>query len=187
MSNMQTHFRIINVINKWLTKNGSGKISRGFTLIELTLYMGIFSILLLVLTQLFTGILSVRAESMATSTLSQDEAYIMSRLTYDIHQASQITFPSLGISGSTLHLTGSTIDHTYSIQNGTLILTDNTTGTTAAVSGYNSTAAVAFVTIGNSDPGSKVSVSITLTLTSKTLRSTQQPRTRTVATTVQTR
>jgi prepilin-type N-terminal cleavage/methylation domain-containing protein len=159
----------------------------GFTLIEMLLYMGIFSILLLVLMQILTGILSVKAESESTSSVAQDQAYIMNRLAYAIHRASLIETPTLGDSGSTLHLTGNGFDETYTTQDNTLVMTDATTGITDAVSGYDTNAAVTFRTYGNTEANSKLSVSVALTLTSKTMRYGQRQETKRVNTTIQTR
>ena len=48
------------------------KKQKGFSLVELLLYMGLFSILLASLMQLFGAIIAVRLESEATSAVLQD-------------------------------------------------------------------------------------------------------------------
>ncbi|MDE2025407.1 MAG: prepilin-type N-terminal cleavage/methylation domain-containing protein [Patescibacteria group bacterium] len=88
------------------------KNQKGITLVELLLYMGIFSTLLMVLVQLFGSIVSVNLESEANSSVSQDGRYILNRLSYDIRQAvaSSITAPAgLGTAnaGSTLSFNSS--------------------------------------------------------------------------------
>src|SRR3990172_6790072 len=49
---------------------------RGFTIIELILYMGMLSILLAVLSQIFVSILNVQLESQSSSSIEQDSRYI---------------------------------------------------------------------------------------------------------------
>src|SRR5260221_10945575 len=85
---------------------------RGFTLMELLLYMGIFSVLLVVLMQLFTSILSLHAESQATSSVDQDGNFALMRLAYDIHRSSSIVTPALGASSRTLTLKINTFNDT---------------------------------------------------------------------------
>lgn len=94
---------------------------KGITLIELIIYMGIFSTLLMVLVQLFGSIVNVNLESQANSAVSQDGRFILNRVSYDLRQmvASSITLPAgFGAinSGSTLSFTttgGKT--YTYSL------------------------------------------------------------------------
>src|SRR5260221_6706185 len=101
----------------------------GFTMVELLLYMGIFSILLVVLIQLFTSILSLHLEPQATSSVDQDGAAILSRLSYDIHKSASISSPTIGSqcnwpTTSTCKLVVS--NATYQLDgNGNLLLTAN--------------------------------------------------------------
>jgi len=66
------------------------KTQRGLTLVEMLLYMAVFSILLTVLLQIFFSALDVQLESKATSGVDQDGTYIMARLTYDIQRAQAV-------------------------------------------------------------------------------------------------
>ncbi len=168
----------------------------GFTVVELLLYMGIFSILLVVLMQIFTSILSVHAESQATSQVEQDGSYILARLTNDIHKASTIATPTLGTTGQTIHITGSGIDETVS-QNGTdLKLTNNTSSSSEFLNSANTNVTVSFQTLGNvlsSTPAPtpaatvKYSVQIQLTVTSKIIQPGGIQQSKTFQTTIQTR
>src|SRR5690242_20616871 len=92
----------------------------GFTLIELLIYMGIFSILLLILTKMFTAIIDVHLESQATSSVSQDGNYIMTRLSSDIRKAKTVVLPAPGTQDTQLHIKASGFDETFQIitQNG---------------------------------------------------------------------
>src|SRR5258708_14824797 len=67
---------------------------RGFTLVEMLIYMGIFSLMLIALTQIFTSIIDVQLESQSNGSVSQDGQYILSRLSYDISRAQDIATPS---------------------------------------------------------------------------------------------
>jgi type II secretory pathway component PulJ len=178
---------ITQLIGKWKMENGKSRALRGFTMIELILYMGLFSILLLVLLQIFSSILSVHLESQATSSIDQEANLIMSRLTYDVHRASAITTPSLGSQGSTLQITGSNLDETYAITSNNLQLTDNIAHTTNIMNSPDVTPTITFKTLGNTVAGNQKSVQITLILTSTIKRTGGLTETQTYTTTVQTR
>ena len=95
------------------------KFQGGVSLIELLLYMGILSILLVVLTRTFTQALDVSLESEAGSALEQDGNYILARLAYDIHRANSIATPSVnGSSGSSVGLVINGTNYTYNIDAG---------------------------------------------------------------------
>jgi hypothetical protein len=152
------------------------------------LYMGIFSILLVVLLQIFSSTLSVHAESQSTTSIQQDSTFILNRLTYDIHRANTIVFPSIGGNGNSLHIIGNGPDLTYSVDaNGALLLTDNSASTTEALTSNDTKVVIQFKTLGNTASGSKPSVQILLTITSKILRDGGKIQTDSYQTTVQVR
>src|SRR6266568_6925831 len=92
------------------------KNSRGSTLIEMLLYMGIFAILLVVLTQIFSAIIDVQLESESTSVVSQDAKFLLARLNYDIQQSQNVLIPSsLGSQASTLQITSASTNYTYGL------------------------------------------------------------------------
>ena len=66
------------------------KIKKGFTIVELLIYIGILSILLIVLTDIFVAILDVRRESQATSAVEEDGRFILGRIAYDFYQAQNV-------------------------------------------------------------------------------------------------
>lgn len=92
MSNIQ--FPLSNKVNN----------RRGFTLIEMLVYMAILSVLLVVLSQFFGSILNTRRESESFSSVEQDGKYILQRVMYDINRATSITSPAGGAQGSTLQI-----------------------------------------------------------------------------------
>lgn len=135
---------------------------KGFSLVEMLVYMGLFAILLIPLLQLFGSVIDVKLESEATSADAQDGLYILTRLSNDIHQSSSVLIPTLGSTGPTLHITGSS-DNTYQLNGGNLELNGqqlNSEGT--------SVSNLSFKTVGQS--GGKLQVQMSFRLTSKALR-----------------
>nr|MBP7967316.1 type II secretion system protein [Candidatus Woesebacteria bacterium] len=99
----------------------------GFTLIELILFMGLFSVLMVVLMRIFTTIIEQQAEVESYSAVESDRLFISRRLDYDIARATAITVPaSPGNQGSSLSLTIASQTYTYALQNGNLMLTSPT-------------------------------------------------------------
>lgn len=158
------------------------KAQKGFTLIELLLYMGIFSILLVVLMQLFTSILNVSLESKATSSVEQDGSYILSRLSYDIHNGTALTVsavPPTAVTTCTwptstacqLQITG-TPTNTYTVNNsGNLLIntTDQLNSDSTKVTQIVYTKLVNTASAVD-NPNPKPSVRIAVTVQSKTIR-----------------
>jgi type II secretory pathway pseudopilin PulG len=100
---------------------------KGTTMVELLLYMGILSILLVTLTSIFVSALDVQSESQATSSVEQDGNYILARLSYDIHRAQSINIPATnGATNNSFQIVIGGMNYTYSVDgNNNLILTDN--------------------------------------------------------------
>jgi len=166
------------------------KSEQGFTMVEILLYMGIFSMLLVVLFQLFSAILSAHAESQATSSVNQDGSFIISRLAYDIHNASGITSPSVGASCNWPTVSSCQLalsNGTYGITSlGNLTFTAN--GETYSLNGLNTKITdITFTTLGNAALGSKPSVQIQFNLQSKIKRDAGVLQTQVFQTTVATR
>ncbi len=164
---------------------------KGFTIVELLLYMGIFSILLVILLQIFTSILSLHTESQTTSSVDQDSSAIINRLTYDIHSASSISAPGLGTSctwptlpSCQLTLGGGT---TYTMSGNNLMLTagGHTAGQLNSIN--TKITSITFTTLGNTAAGSKPSMQIQFTLQSVQLREGGTATSQTFETTVATR
>lgn len=96
-------------------------------MVELLLYMSILSILLTVLSSIFTSALDVQSESQAASSVEQDGNYILARLTYDIHRAQSISIPATnGETSNNFQIVVEGVSYTYSIDaNTNLVLTNN--------------------------------------------------------------
>jgi Tfp pilus assembly protein PilV len=87
---------------------------KGVTLVEVLVYIGLLSIFMLVLVDIFVTILNAKLETESTSTLNQDARYIYSRMAYDITNASSFTVPN-----STTLVVGT---NTYTLGGGNLTL-----------------------------------------------------------------
>lgn len=90
------------------------KYQKGITIVELVVYIGLLSIFMLVLFDVFVTILNSKLESQSTSTLNQDTRYIYSKIAYDVENAGSLTVPN-----STTLVAGV---NTYSLVDGNLLL-----------------------------------------------------------------
>ncbi|MCL4384260.1 hypothetical protein M1116_02310 [Patescibacteria group bacterium] len=145
------------------------KLTLGFTLTEMMVYIGLFSIFLLVLTEIFVSILDVQKESEALSSVEQDSRFIVARLIYDIQRAHSIDLPStLGSQGSTLSLTINSTTNTYALNGDNIAVTIG--GTATQFNSFDTTVSnLLFQHLGN--PGGKLdSVEVSFTVTSRTVR-----------------
>lgn len=138
---------------------------KGFTLVELLMSMALLSLLLVSLTGIFASTIEARLKSEATSAKQQDAQYILTRLFYDINQASAITSPStISSSQSSLSLTINSQTWTYSLSNGDLILT-NPSGIYQMNSHLTTVTGFTVTRIGNST--GKASIQVALTTASR--------------------
>lgn len=141
---------------------------KGFSLIELVMYMGILSILLFMLTDILTSTLNVRAESQTNSSIVQDGRFLVARLAYDIERAESISIPAVpGDTSNSLQISLLSISNTYSLSNGQLILQNNT-GSNVLNSIDTTISNLTFKRIGN--VGGKNSIQINFTVNSTTQR-----------------
>lgn len=75
---------------------------RGFTIIELMVYMGLLAIFLTIISQIFVASIDTQLESEAESGIQQDSKFIFARLQYDLANATAIVEPSFSGSSSSL-------------------------------------------------------------------------------------
>lgn len=139
----------------------------GFTLLELIIYMGIFSMVLLILVQIFGVALDIMGESQAKSTVAQDGEYINLRLGYDIKRAEKVVLPSaLGGESQNLQIVISGENYSYSLVNGKLKITNNAGADD--LSGFDITVSnLKFKRLGYEN--GKDNIVVSFTLSSKTL------------------
>ncbi len=99
---------------------------KGFTIVELIIYMGLLSGFLLILTTMFLALLETQLDSEATSSVERDGRFIFTRLSYDVARAQGITSPAIaGGQSNSLTLVISGVPYTYSIISGNLVLTND--------------------------------------------------------------
>ena len=141
---------------------------RGVTIVELLLYMGLLSILIVILVDIFVSILDVQTESESFSSVTQDGRFLTSRLVNDIHNARNILVPATnGSQSATMQMVIGGITYSYAVTNGNLVLTNNFG--TDVLNGYNTTVSnLLFKRYGNTN--GKPTVQITFTLTGNTLQ-----------------
>jgi len=90
---------------------------RGFTLVELLIYMALLGPLLIVLTNILVTSLESQVESTTASIVDIDGRFILNRLIYDVTHAASINLPaaagqssaSLGLNTGTYSLSGSNL------------------------------------------------------------------------------
>lgn len=123
--------------------------NRGFTIVELLIYMGLLVILITVLTNIFVATIDTQLRSKSTSSVAQDGRFIYTRLIYDIGRAQSVSVPlNIGSMSSSLQLTIAGQNHTYSLNSGDLLLTDQS-GTEMLNSYDASVSALLFRRVGN--------------------------------------
>src|SRR5260221_14717573 len=97
--------------------------NRGFTLVELLLYMGLLTILVTIMSSLFKTIVDVQLESKSSSSVDQDGRFIIARMVHDMQSAQTIVIPaSAGSTTTTLQITENSVNYTYSLVGGNLQL-----------------------------------------------------------------
>ncbi|HYK08691.1 MAG TPA: hypothetical protein VEW42_04300 [Candidatus Eisenbacteria bacterium] len=135
----------------------------GFTLVELLLYGGLFSVLLVVLLQIFTSLIGVQMESESTSAIAQDGQYVLAKLTYDISRSDAITMPATpGATSSAMTLLIASSSAAYTVSQGNLLLgTDRINSYATSVSN--------FIVKRLSNSNNQDSLQVSFILTSKTL------------------
>ncbi len=98
---------------------------KGFTLIELIIYMGLLTVMVLIFTDIFMSIIDNQLSSKNTSSVADDGRYIYSRFIYDVNRADSIATPSAyGSSSATLGLVIEGKNYAYTLNNMNLLVTD---------------------------------------------------------------
>lgn len=141
------------------------KKQRGFTLVELTLYMGILTILVTALSAVFVSIIDSQLAAESTSSIDQDGRYILAKLTYDMAHAQSIDSPASpsAQTSSSLQLHLNSIIYTYSLDGsgGLQLASPSATNTLNSVNA--SISALTFQRLGNNDSNDTVQVKFTVT------------------------
>ncbi len=139
---------------------------KAYTLVELLVFMGIFSVFLVVLTNILTSVLDVRQESESTSSVQQDGNFLLNRFSYDISRANAIITPSaIGSTTQSLNITVNGQSYVYALNSNNLQLTangvsDNLNSVSTSISN------LSFTRIGNSPGDNKDTIQVAFTVTS---------------------
>lgn len=153
----------------------------GLTLVELLVTMGLMSLLLVVITDIFAATMELRTAARADAGLTQDGRFILARLNYDVARASAIMTPvAFGASGTSLTLTIDGVTTTYAVTSGALQLAD-INGTVNLNSSATTVTNFTVQKVGNSGGTEQVRISMTLTATD---RQKSGPQTQTLTTTI---
>jgi len=146
--------------------------NRGFTLIELMLFMGIFSILIVALFQLFVAVFDVQLESQSTSAVARDSRFIINKLTNDIKNTISVSKPATaGAQLSTLAISDGVTTYTYSLTNGYLTLNNSTLGTTDQLNSVNTTvSSLNFLRLSDTKSQNTNTITVSFTLVSNTVK-----------------
>lgn len=140
---------------------------KGFTIVELLVYMGLFSIMIGLLLQIFLTTLESQRESNANSEADENGRFILSRFIYDISRATSVASPSAGTTGSVLVLNIGD-NNTYRLDTNNNLQLVNTNGTDV-LNGYDTSISnLSFQYIGTSTTSG--TIKLTYTVNSKTKR-----------------
>lgn len=138
----------------------------GFTILELLLYVGISSTVLLAVSLFLSTTLSSRVKNAAVSEVEGQGAFVVNVITQSVRNATGITAPNLGASGPSLSMataSGSTSPTVFSVSSGSILMTE---GVGTAIPITNSHVTVSnFVVTNLSRSGTPGNVRITFTLT----------------------
>lgn len=138
------------------------KLIQGFTIIELTIYIALMSVLILVISRIFISSLDVQINSEAVSRVDQDGKYLLSRLQHDISQADELLIPETpGSTSASLVLRTNGINTLYELNGNTFEITDETDSQRLNSNGTN-VRDLSFQRIGNSFGNDTIQIRFTL-------------------------
>lgn len=139
---------------------------RGFTLIELILYVALVSLLLVALSGVVGMVLSARVKGQSIAEVEQQGLQAMHRITDTLRNAQGVTSPGAGASASSVTVDVLTIANDPTIFNLSSGILQMQEGTTPAVALTNSRVVVSSLTFQNlSQPSTPGSVRIQFTVT----------------------
>ncbi len=140
---------------------------KGTSLIEVILYIALFSIIIVVVVDLLMTSGSLKTESESQSGIQDDAALINSRLSYEIRNADALTSPAtIGQIANSLNLTTGSEVHNFSLSGNNFVY-QKTLGATVTSANLNSSLTavsnLTFQALGFS--GGKLSIKADYTLT----------------------
>lgn len=98
---------------------------RGFTVIELLVYMGLLAVFLTIISQIFVASIDTQLESEAESSVQQDSKFILARLHYDLANVTSVIEPSApGSTSSQLQYVANGVTGMYQLAGENVTLSD---------------------------------------------------------------
>ena len=137
--------------------------NKGFTTIELLLYMGILTILISFLSSLFGSIIDTKLEAESTSSVDQDGRYILAKLAYDMQSATVIASPSAGTQGSSLQIVSNGVTNVYGLSGSGNVQVTRNNQTDSLNSSDTNISDLTFRRIGNGDNNDTIQMQFTVT------------------------
>lgn len=137
----------------------------GYTLIELLLYVSMIGILLSAVTVFFGITADARVKNQTISEINDQGAYAMDYIAQTIRNASSVSSPAVGASGSSLTLTvptGSLSPSVFALSNGVLQITEGTNAAVALTSSKLQATAFTVKNLSRSGTPGLIQVSLTL-------------------------
>ncbi len=150
-----------------MIKDNNRATKKGFTLIEILIYMGILSVLLVIFIDMFATLVNKQLEVESDSALQQDSNYLLSKISYDFGLAKNIVAPAApGSPSATLRLLmGSEFDDYY-LKDGNII--SSRSGTLAQLNSSETTISnLTFQRLGIGDKSDVIQLKCTITSTVK--------------------
>jgi len=114
-------------------------VARGFSLLELIIYMAILSIMSVIMTGSFLSLARGRAQADSRTEVNANVRFAMEKIEQDIRSASSVVTPVYGTASSTLQLMIAGATTTYAVSTGILQRTvgagspDRISGTTVVI------------------------------------------------------
>lgn len=135
------------------------KKQRGFTLIEVLIYGGVFSLFLLLITQIFLTLRITAASALAMIDLQQNQVRMLADFNQTLRRAEAITYPSAGNSGGSLSLNDGAL--VYQVTGGVLEKKMGSTVLNLSDEGVKVTA-VNFENVGEATQAGTIKIQMTL-------------------------
>lgn len=138
---------------------------KGFTIIELLVYLAIFSVVVVAFVTIFIGIIRVQSNQSSEAEVETQSQFLLQQVQYYVEQSSLVDMPQDTPSTTlTLRMANPALDPTYiTLSSGTLYLQQTATGTPVALSSNAVTiSSLSFTKHSNAPSHDSVSVAMTV-------------------------
>lgn len=139
---------------------------RGFTLVELLLYLGLSAIMILVIAIFFGTVLEARVQNQVIAEVEQQGAAALQRITQTIRNADNITLPAIGGSASslTLDMVPVAVDPTvFDLSGGVIRITEGAGSTVALTNARITASALTFQNLSRASTPGTIRIQFILT------------------------